>query len=302
MNHPTPRGRIDRRTLLTGGATLLASAGVPAPGMTQTPAAKRGTVRDHLWVFAVPPNTDFDRFKRRSVMTPLESTFYFGVPNIIMVQASTSESKYGRFEPPFDQYAVALEPLKRIVWSVVGSGGFSAEGETREVLELAGKTRNFVGVMLDDFFGSPKNWKSAMWTVKELADFRRRLQQTGKKLDIFVTLYTSQMALPLQDYLDFIDVITLWTGDMANLETHLEKAEKLAPNLRKMAGIYVADYGTGRSRPVEEIKLQCETSLRWLRAGRIEGIIFLGNTAMDFDFDSVEWARAWIKQVADTEL
>ena len=302
MNHPTTRGRIDRRTLLTGGATVLAGAGVPAPGITQTPAAKRGTVRDHLWVFAVPPNTDFDRFKRRSVMTPLESTFYFGVPNIIMVQASTSESKYGRFEPPFDQYAVALQPLKRIVWSVVGSGGFSAEGETREVLELAGRTRNFVGVMLDDFFGSPKNWKSAMWTVKELADFRRRLQQTGKKLDIFVTLYTSQMDLPLQDYLDFIDVITLWTGDMANLETHLEKAEKLAPNLRKMSGIYVADYGTGKSRPVEEIKLQCETSLRWLRAGRIEGIIFLGNTAMDFDFDSVEWARAWIKQVADTEL
>jgi len=302
MNDRTFEGRINRRKLLTAGATLLAAANVALPGKAHLGAAKRKTVRDHLWIFAVPPNTDFDRFKRRSVMTPVEGASYFGVPNIIMVQASTSESKYGRFEPPFEQYAVALKALKRVAWSVVGSGGFSSGGETREVLELARKTPNFVGVMLDDFFGSPKDWKRAMWTMEELADFRRRLQQTGKKLDIFVTLYNSQMDLPLQGYLDLIDVITLWTGDMANLEAHLEKAEKLAPKVRKMAGIYVADYGTGKSRPVEEIKLQCETSLKWLRDGRIEGIIFLGNTAMDFDFESVEWTRAWIKRVADTEL
>ncbi len=302
MNHPALDVRINRRTLLTAGSAVLGAAGIPATAGARTFVPKRGSVRDHLWVFAVPPNTDFDRFKRRSVMTPVESAFYFGIPNIIMVQASASESKYGRFEPPFEQYAVALKTLKRVAWSVVGSGGFSAEGETREVLELAGKAPNFVGVMLDDFFGDPKNWKQAMWTTEELADFRRKLQQTGKTLDIFVTLYTSQMDLPLQRYLDLIDVITLWTGDMANLEAHLKKAEELAPKLRKMAGIYVADYGTGKSRPVEAIKLQCETSLKWLRDGRIEGIIYLGNTAMDFDFESVEWTRAWIRDVADTEL
>jgi len=37
--------------------------------------------------------------------------------------------------------------------------------------------------------------------------------------------------------LNLIDVITLWTGDMANLEAHLKKAEKLAPKLRKMVDI-----------------------------------------------------------------
>jgi hypothetical protein len=302
MDISTQHARIGRRKLLTAGVSLLTASGIPKAGQAQSPAAKRSTVRDRFWIFAVPPNTDFERFKRRSVMTPVESAFYFGVPNVIMVQASTSESKYGRFEPPFEQYAVALKTLKRVAWSVVGSGGFSAEGETRQVLELAGKTPNFVGVMLDDFFGTPKNWKRAMWTTEELADFRRKLQQTGKKLDIFVTLYTSQMDLPLQGYFDLIDVITLWTGDMANLEAHLKKVEKLAPKLRKMAGIYVADYGTGKSRPIEEIKLQCETSLKWLRDGRIEGIIFLGNTAMDFDFESVEWTRNWIREVADAEL
>jgi hypothetical protein len=259
-------------------------------------------VRDHLWVFACPPNTDFDRFKRRSLMTPLESAGYFGVPNIIMVQASNSESRYGRFELPFDQYTIPLKALKRVVWSVVGSGGFSAESETKEVLRIAATTPNFAGVMLDDFFGSPKDWKQAMWPPEQLAGFRRQLHATGKKLDIFVTLYSSQLDLPIGPYLESIDVITLWTGDMPKLEDILLKAEAVAPRLRKMAGIYVADYGAGKSRPLDEMRLQCETSLRWLRERRIEGIIFLGNTAMDFDFESVEWTREWIRKSGEGKL
>ncbi len=293
---------VGRRQMLATGMAALSVPGGWVQAQRQSSASRARSVRDHLWVFACAANTDFDRFKRRSVMTPAESAFYYGVPNIIMVQASESESKYGRFESPFAQYAAGLRPLKRVVWSVVGSGGFSSPAETDEVIDLAGKTANFTGIMLDDFFGSPKNWKQAMWTTEQLAAFRSRLQGTGKKLDIFVTLYTSQLELPLQSYLELIDVITLWTGDMTSLESSLKQTERLAPRLRKMAGIYVADYGTGKSRPLDEIKLQCETSLKWLRDRRIEGIIFLGNTAMDFDFPSVEWTREWIARVADTEL
>ena len=50
------------------------------------------------------------------------------------------------------------------------------------------------------------------------------------------------------------------------------------------------------------IKHQCEVGLRWLQAGRIEGIIFLGNTVLDLGFESAEWTRQWIQQVGDTEL
>ena len=50
------------------------------------------------------------------------------------------------------------------------------------------------------------------------------------------------------------------------------------------------------------MKLQCETGLRLLREKRIEGMIFLGNTAMDLGFESVDWARAWIQKVGDGEL
>jgi hypothetical protein len=125
------------------------------------------------------------------------------------------------------------------------------------------------------------------------------------KLDIFVTLYVTHLDLPLRDYLELIDVVTLWTGnpaELANLESNLRKAEMLAPKARKMLGCYVVDYSRKEGIPVPSMKLQCETGLRWLREGRIEGMIFLGNTTMDLGFESVEWTRQWIQKVGDAKL
>lgn len=198
-----------------------------------------------------------------------------------------------------------MRPLKRVVWSVVGSGGFSSPKETEEILKLAKTTPNFAGVMLDDFFTGKKEGKRAKWTVDELAETRRRLKQSGEKLEVFATLYHDQNELPIKDYLDLIDVVTVWGFDpekLVNLEANLERAERLAPKAKKMLGCYVVDYGKKRGTPVPSMKLQCETGLRWLREGRIEGIIFLGNTTMDLGFESVEWTRQWIEKVGDTKL
>jgi hypothetical protein len=53
---------------------------------------------------------------------------------------------------------------------------------------------------------------------------------------------------------------------------------------------------------VDRMKLQCEAGLRWLREGRIEGMIFLANTVADFDFESVEWTRQWVQEVGELKL
>jgi hypothetical protein len=238
-------------------------------------------------------------------MTPVEGAFYLGVPNIIVVQSSTREAPYGRLEPPLTQYTVAMRPLTRVVWSVVGSGGFTSPEETREVLELAKTTPNFAGIMLDDFFTNRKEGKRAILTVEELVDIRRQLLGIGRKLTVFVTLYNNQFDLPIRDYLELIDVITLWTGnpaDLVNLKSNLKKTEQVAPGKKKMLGCYVVDYGRKKGVPVPLMKLQCETRLRWLREGRIEGMIFLGNTTMDLGFESVEWTRNWIREVGDTRI
>ncbi len=276
---------------------------LPQQAGGQTPQTE--TVRDRLWVFSFATNSDFVHIGRRSVMSAAEGNFYLDVPNIIMVQSSDKEAKYGRFESPLEQYTVALQPLKKVMWSVVGSGGFHNAEETAEVLAMAGHVPNFHGVMLDDFFTNKAEGKRAQWTVEELADVRRKLAQMGKTLDIFTVLYVRQFDLPLDDYLDQVDVLTIWnwnSREIRKTEEILRKAEQRFPNKRKMLGCYLVDYENKEGIPVELMKHQCEVGLRWLEEGRIEGIIFMGNTVMDLGFESVEWTRRWIKKVGDRKL
>ena len=230
--------RIMRRRFLVALMTAMTGVGIAAPASAQVHPAKQDTVRDRLWIFTCAANSDYPHIGRRSVMTPVEGAFYLGVPNIIVVQSSEKEAPYGRLEPPFAQYAIAMRPLKLVVWSVVGSGGFSSPKETEEILKLAKTTPNFAGVMLDDFFTGKKEGKRAKWTVDKLAETRRRLKQSGEKLEVFATLYHDQNELPIKDYLDLIDVVTVWGFDpekLVNLEANLERAERLAPKAKKIA-------------------------------------------------------------------
>lgn len=305
MNGPSESPPLTRRRLLAASAAGAAGLGLAARAAAGAPSAEAPTVRDRLWIFTCAANSDYPHVGRRSVMTPVEGAFYLGVPNIIVVQSSEKEARYGRLEPPLAQYAVAMRPLKRVVWSVVGSGGFHAPKETEEVLALSRTLPNFAGVMLDDFFTGQREGKRAQWTVEELAEVRRRLKQAGERFDVFATWYVTQFDLPLDDYLGLIDVVTLWTGDPAelvHLEANLKKAEAAAPKARKMLGCYVVDYGRKQGVPVASMQLQCETGLRWLRERRIEGIIFLGNTTMDLGFESVEWTRQWIEKIGRAAL
>lgn len=74
------------------------------------------------------------------------------------------------------------------------------------------------------------------------------------------------------------------------------------PGKRKMLGCYLTDYGRKQSLPIARMEQQCEAGLRWLRAGRIDGTIFLGNTTLDLGFEAAEWAREWIQKVGPTKL
>jgi len=174
---------------------------------------------------------------------------------------------------------------------------------------MAQKTPNIVGVFMDDFFTDNKSGKIASLTLDQVRDVQRQLKSGSKKLDLFVTLYTRQLVPEIREYLDLIDVVTLWTwetAELANLEANLAKLEKLAPKSRKLLGCYTADYDPKRTPwwidlPVPIMQRQCETGLKWLREKRIDGIIIYG-TAMDLGWNSVEWARTWLQKVGDTPL
>jgi hypothetical protein len=304
--------RPNRREFLRSAALPAAAAAVPLGSPGQTCPAVEGTVRDRIWVFANPANADFNFVGKRSVMTPLEAAVYMGAPNLLMVNQDPGKGSapgYKPFEPPYEQYAYALKPLKRVAWSIVGASGITRDEERRQVLAMARQVPNIVGVFMDDFFTDKKSGKIASLTLDQVREVQRQLKGSGKKLDLYVTLYTRQLDPAIVPYLDLIDVVTLWTWETAeldHLESNLAKLEKLSPKSRKLLGCYTSDYDRNRTPwwtplPVPKMQRQCETGLKWLRAGRIEGIIIYG-TAMDLNWDSVEWARAWVQKVGGTKL
>jgi hypothetical protein len=309
---------LDRRRFLQTAAALAGADRLSPRSFGQVCPAKEGTVRDRIWIFANPVNADYNFVRKRSVMTPLEAAVYMGAPNLLMVNQYPrpdnltrfgEEGRYKPFEPPYEQYAYSLKALKRVVWSIVGASGVTHEQERQDVLTLARKTPNIVGLFMDDFFTDRKSGKLASLTLDQVREVQKQLKESGKKLDLYVTLYTRQLDPAIRDYLSLIDVVTLWTwetAELANLETNLAKLEKLAPKARKLLGCYTADYDRNRTPwwtalPVPTMEKQCETGLKWLRQGRIDGIILYG-TAMDLGWASVDWARDWVQRVGEEKL
>lgn len=307
---------VHRRQFLEGMAAVAASWGVLSSVFSQDCLPKAGTVRDKLWVFCNPRNADYNMVRKRSVMSPLESAVYLGVPNILMVnQYPEGRAKplpdqdgwFQPFEPPLEQYAFPLKVLKRVAWSIVGAGGITKELERKQVLEMALQTPNFVGVYMDDFFHNKRGTGIASLTFDQLRAMQQQLKGSSKKLDLFVTLYTNQFNHPIADYLKLVDVVTLWTwetADLTKLDANMALLEKIAPKSRKMLGCYTAEYSGKRTpawtgMPVHTMQRQCDFALRCLRDGRIEGIIIYGCTTMDLGWESVDWTRRWIQQIGE---
>ncbi|MDD2455295.1 MAG: hypothetical protein PHE10_03085 [Kiritimatiellae bacterium] len=294
---------MTRRKFLETAVSGLAASALLPPSRVQAQLAptKDGTVRDRLWLFGSPTGSTAPHTGRRTVMSPVEGALYLGIPNIYMNQANAGlEAQIGRFEPPFAQYATALRPFKRILWGLIGSGGFTTTEERNEGLELIIKTPNFVGTHLDDFFTSKPIGKKAILTVDDLHRIRDTLKSAGRPLEIYSTYYTSLLDLPLTEYLELLDGVTFWTWkseDIVNLEPNLAKLKKVAPNLKVILGCYLVDFTKKVSVPIPAMRQQCEFGLEALKQKRIEGMMFLSNGVMDVGFEAVEWTRKWIQQV-----
>jgi hypothetical protein len=260
------------------------------------------TVREHLWLWGHEAGSHNGLFgiPGSSRITPTEAAQYMGIPNLIMVVFA------GRPEPPFARHAASMRSLSRVVWSIVGDSSSARNDDSpdlEEVTALAAAFPNITGAMMDDFFHRPDDRGSvARYSAQRVAGFRQRLHDGPRPLDLWVVLYAHDLGLPIQAHLSQTDVVTFWTWkskDLDALPDNFARAEALAPDARKVLGCYMWDYGAGQPMPLERMMFQCETGLRWLHEGRIEGIIFLASCICDLGLETVEWARQWIAEVGD---
>lgn len=229
-----------------------------------------------------------------SRMTPAEAAMYMGIPNMLMVGFGKPP------QPPsdqYEQYAISFRSLNRVVWSIVGAGALTGAEDRARALALAHRHPNITGVIMDDFFNDLRRGRKPPLSPDELREVRRALVLPDRRLDLWVVLYDMELALSFGEYLDLCDKVTFWTWhakDLDKLEDNFARAEKLAPRAGKILGIYMWDYGDKKPIPVEVMERQCETGLKWLREGRIEGMIFLPSCICDMELEAVEWTRRWI--------
>lgn len=257
------------------------------------------TVKDRLWIWSHPAGAHNRQWHipRPSRMTPLEGAVYLGVPNLMFIRYE-DEPRIDEFE----SYAIALRPMKRVVWSLVGASGRTSEAERERVLRLAEQFPNITGFVMDDFFDKGKG----SLAVEEVHALRSRLVIAGRKRDLYVVVYDRQLNDPLERHLAECDRITYWTWraeDLVKLEQNFPRLQRLAPTQGKLLGCYLWDYGGGgKPLPMGLMRLQCELGLRWLREGKIEGMIFLASNVCDLELETVQYVREWIGTVGGMRL
>jgi len=145
----------------------------------------------------------------------------------------------------------------------------------------------------------------AALTVDDIERLRKRLVLKDRKLDLGVTLYTYQLGERVVPHLKHVDVVSLWTWeaqDLEHLEDNFARFQALVPGKRVLLGIYMWDFGTNKPIPLDLMKKQCDLALKWLREGKIEGMIFLATNICDMDIEAVDWARDWIADVGDEPI
>ena len=104
-----------------------------------------------------------------------------GIPNCVMVVYNDLP------RPPFYQYALALSPLKQVVWSVIGDSSSirnDQESDLEEVLSLAERVPNISGTIMDDFFHRGK----ARYPLEKMSQLCDRLHGAARPLDLWVVV------------------------------------------------------------------------------------------------------------------
>ena len=142
------RSTDSRRRFLTTTATTAVACAIDGNfASSEAGEQKERTVRDRLWIFACVAGADNEGWNlpQPSRMTPAEGAYYLGVPNLLLIRWQNQPPM------PFDQYAIALRPLKRVVWSMVGYGGKTGQAKiVRDAQAKVAKTVKHVACFNTD--------------------------------------------------------------------------------------------------------------------------------------------------------
>lgn len=153
---------------------------------------------------------------------------------------------------------------------------------------------NVVGAYIDDTFGvaqHPTYTRDSPRHIKE-AVCRHKL------LDLWIVVYTHELDKGYwDDWIDVVDVVSLWIWDSSNLSKTAEyvaQCRRRFPKQRISMGIYIRDYS--KRAPVELAMLEAELNAvhRLVQAGEVESYGVLGACLIDQHPEQAELIRDFI--------
>ncbi len=267
------------------------------------------TIKDVLWLWGQNPGTHHmadqgvdNPFNLPGVnrMTPKEGLSFFHIPNLCRVVFQGVPMK------PYDDEMKIYGDVSQMIWSIADYGNNGRiedpEDDLREVLRQASAYPNIKGAIMDDFFTNDYHFQK--FKPAQVAHYQEQLHTAiDRELDFWVVIYTRDFGLNVKPYLEYIDVITMWTWngkDLANLERNLAQLKELGgPDKKYLAGCYMWDYGDAKPLSPDLMRYQLDTYEHWLKTGEIEGVIFCSNCIADLGIHNVDLAREWIEKHQD---
>ena len=255
-------------------------------------------LRDKFWLWGHPEgryNNEFGNTKI-SRMTPMEGCLYLGVHNTFMVPVGVDVNRR--------QYNKSFKTLREVGWEC-----FSA-GENPEVVEpLISEAADFpnIGRVVFDDFQRGGEYKKI--PVENLWKVRERLHNNEvRPLGMWMVLYTNEFGLdPEKDedfkrYIEPFDGIIMWTWEEKDVPLIPEKYEifkKLTPNLRRMFGCYLWNFGEKKEATGSAVKQQLDWYREKIYNGEAEGVVLHTNTMADLDYEAYDAACEWMDKHGD---
>ena len=233
-------------------------------------------------------------------MTPEQFAEEYGIRNAFIV------SYGGNIQPPYNDLAKRLSPLKEIKWSVLGDASTpmpDAElGFTEDILAVSGDAPNITGGVVDDFF-SPRRMER--FTPEVLKKIKKALNDKG--LDFWCVLYNSQLDLDLAPYMECFDGVTFWIWeckDIVNMDEYLEKLFKITGDKPVMGGIYLRDYCKVPAEPMDMTLFEKQLSKYFdlIEEKKFAGAVFCSSTIGDADLETNKLLKEYIAKRGNTEI
>jgi hypothetical protein len=259
--------------------------------------AARSTLRDKIWLWGTRESRGHasNGLAAYAEAHAAARAQTMGLRNIVIAGGKVLE--------PEEACALARESAQlggRLVYEVcpgeMTGRASDYEKDARAAHAAAVQAPSVEAVLLDDLTSQQVAGRGM--PVAELAKLCDQLRARPRPLKVWGVVYTMNLDHPgLSEYLKHLDVVNLWTwraADLRDLEANLARCEALAPEKPIVLGLYMYDYGQGRPMPLDLMERQCEASLRWLKEGRIEGMVFLSITN---EPTALEWTRGWIARI-----